>query len=349
MSSISIIVPCRNERACISAFLDGILRQDLSGFDWEAIIADGQSSDGTDAIIEQYCARDPHFRLIENPGRIVSTGLNLAIQAARGEIILRMDVHTAYATDYVRQCVACLGQTGADCAGGPWRARGEGYLSSAIASAFQSPFSAGGARSHNLSYEGLVDTVYLGCWRRSNLLSLGMFDEALARNQDDELNLRIIRRGGKIWQDPRIVSWYCPRASLRSLFRQYHQYGFWKVAVIRKHHRPASIRHLVPGSFVAVMCGLLFTALLAQITGQAGVARIATVAWSALAGLYAACLLFASLIVGSGTNWRFIPVLPLVFACFQVGYGSGFLRGVWHWRRQGNTARPADSLTALTR
>src|SRR5262249_41370233 len=187
---------------------------------------------------------------IDNPERIVSTGLNAAIRAAHGDIIVRMDVHTEYASDYVRQCVEVLEETGADNVGGPWIARGETYTARAVAAAFRSPFAVGNARGHDPFYEGPLDTVYLGCWRRDLLLRNQEFDEELVRNQDDEHNLRLTVAGGVVWQSPRIKSWYCPRSSLAGLFRQYFQYGYWKVRVIQKHGRSASLRHIVPVFFV---------------------------------------------------------------------------------------------------
>src|SRR5262249_53760198 len=156
-----------------------------------------------------------------------------AIRAAQGSIIIRMDVHTEYASDYIRQCLAVLQETGADNVGGPWVAKGNGLVSSAIAAAFQSPFAVGGARGHDFHYEGAIDTVYLGCWPREVFDRIGLFDEEFVRNQDDEFNLRLARAGGKIWQSPRIKSWYRPRGSLKALWRQYVQYGYWKVRVIQ--------------------------------------------------------------------------------------------------------------------
>src|SRR5205823_12095039 len=142
-------------------------------------------------------------------------------------------------------CVQLLSETAADNVGGPWIAKGEGRIGKAIAAAFQSSFANGCARGHDPNHSGLVDTVYLGCWRREIFDRIGFFDEELVRNQDDEFNLRLSRAGGLIWQSPRIKSWYHPRASLRSLWRQYAQYGYWKVRVIQKHGLPASMRHVV--------------------------------------------------------------------------------------------------------
>jgi uncharacterized protein YqgV (UPF0045/DUF77 family) len=258
-------------------------------------------------------------RVLDNPGRIVSTGLNAAIRAARGEVLVRMDAHTTYAPDYVRQCLAVLEESGADNVGGPMQTRAETYMERAIRAVFHSPFAVGGAGSHQPSYEGYVDTVIYGCWRKKAFETVGYFDEELVRNQDDEHNLRITRAGGKIYQSPRIRSWYHVRGSLTALFRQYMQYGYWKVPVIRKHKTPASIRHLVPGTFVGCVCLLLILGLFwsPALWGTA-----------ALVLLYSTAVLAASLVIAARTQWRLLPVLPAVLGCFHIGYGYGFLRGV---------------------
>src|ERR1043166_4540670 len=209
-------------------------------------------------------------RIIDNPGFIVSKGLNAAIRAARGEIIIRIDAHTEYAPDYVRSCVATLEATGADNVGGPARTKAHAFIEKAVAAAYHSPFAVGGAKFHNVEYEGFVDTVTYGCWPRGTFEKFGLFDEELARNQDDEHNLRIARGGGKIYQSPKIKSWYRPRGSLMALFRQYMQYGYWKVRVIEKHKLPASPRHLVPGAFVLTLMLLSLTSVLCHLSSVFG-------------------------------------------------------------------------------
>src|SRR5262249_1054067 len=149
---------------------------------------------------------DPRLHIVENPGCIVSTGLNTAIEASKGGVIVRMDAHTQFAPDYLRQCIMVLKETHADNVGGPWVAKGTGTVSRSIAVAFQSSFSTGGARVRDADYTGLIDTVYLGCWPRTVFDRIGLFDEELVRNQDDEFNLRLTRASGKIWQSPRIKS-----------------------------------------------------------------------------------------------------------------------------------------------
>ena len=347
---ISLIIPCRNESGHIREFLDSLLDQDLApGWEVEVLIADGMSDDGTREVLRQYARSAPHLRVIDNPGRIVSTGLNAAIGAATGDIIIRMDAHTAYARNYIRECVAVLEESGADNVGGPWIAKGQGVVGKAIAAAFRLPFCTGGGKAHDPGYEGEVDTVYLGCWRRSVFDRVGLFDPALVRNQDDELNFRLRRRGGRIWQSPRIQSSYAPRASITALFRQYAQYGYWKVAVIRKHRALASWRHLVPALFVS---GIVLSALLAAVAALWGEFALAAVIGGALGAA-----LLAHLLASLASALRFadsldLPValiLPGVIAVYHVAYGLGFLAAALAPAARSPEGPPSRFFTALTR
>ena len=318
---VSVIVPCRNEKRHIEACVRSILAQESPAGGFEVIVADGMSDDGTRVILERLKAEDSRLRVIDNAGRIVSCGLNAAIQAAQGKIIIRMDAHTKYARDYIRQSVQVLEETGADKVGGPWVAKGEGFISRAVAAAFQSPFAAGGARGHDPAYEGAVDLVYLGCWRREVFDRVGLFDEGLVRNQDDEFDFRLKLAGGSIWQSPRIQSSYTPRGSLGKLFKQYMQYGYWKLRVLQKHKMPASLRHLVPGIFVL---------LLLTLPPASFIWPHAALIWFGLAGVYSVCNLVASSLTAAQHGWEFFFVLPLVFACYHIGYGVGFVHGAWN-------------------
>jgi GT2 family glycosyltransferase len=192
-------------------------------------------------------------------------------------------------------------------------------LQKAIAIAHHSRFSVGGARWHDVDYEGPADTVFGGFYRREVFQQIGLFDETLVRNQDDEFNLRLTRAGGRIWQSPRIKSWYHPRASLAALFRQYMQYGYWKIRVVQKHGKPASVRHLVPGSFVFCLLSLPLIAVFSP---------LALWVWTGMVVQYAGCNLFASTATAARQGWKFLPVLPAVFACYHFGYGFGFLYGL---------------------
>jgi glycosyltransferase involved in cell wall biosynthesis len=316
---VSIIVPCRNEVNCIATTLESIMSQEPVEGDFEVIVADGMSDDGTREVLKELMATDARLTMVDNPETIVSTGLNRAIQLAQGKIIIRMDAHTTYARDYVRRCVEVLRETHADNVGGPWVARGKGMIGRAIAAAFGSRFAVGGARSHNPKYEGPVDSVYLGCWPREAFERFGLFDEDMVRNQDDELNLRITRGGGKIWQSPRIKCFYDSRSSLGELFRQYLQYGYWKARILRKHRVPASLRHLVPGVFILALAFLPILSLQFAIFWWL---------WAGLVSSYTAGLLLASLLTASKHGADFLVYLPRVFMCFHFGYGLGFLKGI---------------------
>jgi glycosyltransferase involved in cell wall biosynthesis len=332
---VSIVIACRNEASVIQPFLESVLLQDTTGHEVEIIVADGESDDGTAELVLRYSDKDSRIRVIRNVGKIVSTGLNAAIRAARGEVIIRMDAHTEYAADYMQRCIETLTRTGAWNVGGPARTKASGFVGRAIAAAYHSRFSTGGARFHDETYEGSVDTVTYGCWWKSTLERVGLFDESLVRNQDDELNLRIIRAGGVIWQSPSIVSWYQPRNSLRSLFRQYFQYGYWKVAVIRKHKVPASWRHLVPGAFVMLNAALLVMLLVALVMESRALLRASETGFAAVVVAYGAGVLTATMSAARAAGFASTLILPLVFAIYHVSYGLGFIVGL------GDTSRGA--------
>ena len=316
---VTVIMPVRNEFGAIRTSLLSILAQDYPKSALEILVVDGDSDDGTPDIVRELVAEHPQVRWVNNPGRIVATALNLGIQSARGEIMARMDAHTEYALDYVTQCVALLLQTEADNVGGPWVARGTTRFTRAVAAAFQSPIGSGGARAHNPSYEGWVDTVYLGCWRKDLFQRVGGFAEDMIRNQDDEHNLRLIRVGSRIWQSPRVRSWYQPRECLGELSRQYCQYGYWKIRIMQKHRRPASFRHVVPA--VCLLVGLS----LAIVSPWFPAARSALLA---LLGAHLTLVVLGSVLVASRAGWDLVPLLPVVFYCFHLSYGYGSIRGV---------------------
>jgi len=332
------VIPCRNERASIESCVRSVLGQQAVSGGYEVIVADGMSDDGTRDILAKLAAEDGRLRVLDNPERITARGMNLGIAHARGRYIAIMGAHNRYAPDYLSASLRVMEETGADNVGGSMICRGETWLQKAIAAAHHSRFSVGGARWHDASYEGPADTVFGGFYRRDVFDRIGVFDEALLRNQDDELNLRLTVAGGTIWHSPAIRSSYCPRGSLRHLFRQYLQYGFWKVLVIKKHRRPASPRQLVPGAFVLCLLGLSAGALFYTPLFYV---------WSALVTLYGGANLGASIVTAARAGWRYLPVLPAVFACYHFGYGIGFLLGIIHFLVL--RTPPSAAFTQLTR
>ncbi len=335
---VSVIVPCRNERGYIERFCASVWHQKLpEGWQLQLVVADGESDDGTREILQRLAESEPRLVCIANPGRIVSTGLNAALACTQGQVVVRMDVHTEYADDYVAQCIAVLAQTGADNVGGPWRAvpdAGARPAQRAVAAAFQSRWVAGGALSRKLDHDGWVDTVYLGAWPRATFERFGHFDEGLVRNQDDEHNLRIVRGGGRVWQSSHIRSTYRPRSSLSQVFRQYLQYGYWKPFVMKKHGQAASVRHLIPGLFV----------LMLALTGGAMLLGLGSEPLKAMLGIYALGVLAMTVaVLRDTTREHALPLaamlqVPAVIAAYHYGYGIGSLVGWWH-ALQGAPAR----------
>ncbi|MBI5303630.1 MAG: glycosyltransferase family 2 protein [Chloroflexi bacterium] len=317
-SQVTVILPIRNEARYIARTLESLLTQDYSQEKIEILVVDGMSGDGTRQIVTEFEQRDSRIRLLDNSQQIVPAAMNKGIRAARGTIVIRVDGHTVIAQDYVRRCVVQLATTGADNVGGPMRAESDTWIGNAIVLATSSPFGVGGARFHYAETPGWVDTVYMGAYRREVFDRIGLFDEELVRNQDDELNFRLIQAGGKIWLDPQIRSTYYSRSTLRGLWKQYFEYGFWKVRVIQKHRRPASWRHLVPATFVLA----LFVSTLASIFVQS------PIPFPAVACPYVLASLFISLTIAAREGWRYAPILPLAFATMHVAYGVGFLAGI---------------------
>ncbi len=324
---VTLILPIRNEARYIAQCLDAVVAQDYPRDKIEILVVDGMSHDGTRDVVAQFSARDARIRLIDNPERIVPTALNRGIRVARGDVIIRVDGHAVIAPDYVRRCIDDLAVVDADCVGGAISTVGQTWIARAIAIAQSSPFGVGSAVFRYARQAQFVDTLAFGAYRREVFERLGLFDEELVRNQDDEFNFRLTRAGGKIWLDPQIHSTYFSRATLRGLWKQYFEYGFWKVRVIQKHRQPASWRHLVPVTFVlALGLSLSASVVLQSILWFAGV-----ILPYALASLGSA----AWLSLRNGV--RYFPVLPLAFATMHLAYGLGFLAGLL--RFAGNASR----------
>jgi cellulose synthase/poly-beta-1,6-N-acetylglucosamine synthase-like glycosyltransferase len=336
---VSLLMPVRNEASFIERSLGAVLTQDYPRDRIEVIVADGLSTDSTREIIDALAKEHPNLRVIDNPGMIVATGLNAALGVARGEVVIRVDGHTVIAPDYCRQCVEALRQTGADNVGGRMSAVSDGVFGRAVALATSSRFGIGDARFHYSDREELVDTVYLGAWRRDVFQRVGMFDEEMVRNQDDEFNYRLRAAGGKILLNPRIKSEYYNRANAFSLWRQYFQYGYWKVRVLQKHPRQMAARQFVPPLFVTTLFFLCVTSPFFI----AGRLLLATAAIS-----YSGLSLGASILAARRNNWRLLPVLPIVFAIIHFAYGSGFLLGLarfWNrWRDHGSRSSQSTLL-----
>lgn len=254
---VSVIMPVLNEKFYIKNCLESLLTQDYPKEYLEIILVDGNSTDGTTEILNEYAEKYDFIKVIENPKKTVQFALNLGIKNSTGTYIVRMDAHADYEKDYISKCVEYLIKTGADNVGGPTVAKGKFETQKIIAAAYKSPFALGGSKHYDENFEGYADTVAWGAFKKQTLVDIGMYDERLPRSEDEDLNLRIVKNGGKIYITPEIKSVYYPKNSFEDLFKQYYNYGLWKVAVMKKHKRPTRLAHLAPMLFVAFLA-LLF-------------------------------------------------------------------------------------------
>jgi glycosyltransferase involved in cell wall biosynthesis len=329
---VSVIVPCRNEAGWIAPCLESILSNDYPTDRLEVLVVDGMSDDGTRPIVAQFTARYSFARLIDNPKKITPTALNIGIAAAQGAVVMRMDAHVEYPPDYISTLVDHLEQSGADNVGGVCLTcpASDTAMARAIAAAMSHRLGVGNSHFRIGSAKPRwVDTVPFGCYRREVFDRIGVFDEELARNQDDEFNLRLIRRGGRILLVPEVVLKYYARDSLARLWRMYFQYGYFKPLVIRKIGRVMTVRQVMPSLFVAAL--VVF-----------GIAAVCSkLAMGALALLVGAYLLAIALVASAALKRQGLATASCLFAVFPTlhfAYGVGFLKGALHFlilRRRG--------------
>jgi glycosyltransferase involved in cell wall biosynthesis len=334
---VSIVMPCRNEAAYIGPCLDSVLATDYPLDRVEVLVADGRSDDGTREIVERCAAQHPCVRVLDNPARITPAALNAAIRAATGDVIIRMDAHGIYPRDYVPRLVDALLETGADNVGGVVATlpADDSPTARAIALAFSHPLGVGNAYFRiGVAARRWVDTVPFGCFRRELFDRIGMFDEEMVRNQDDEFNLRVIGLGGRILLLPEVVCSYYARRSLGAVGRMFYQYGYFKPLVVRKVERIMT-RQLVPPLFVL------------SLVATAALGIWVTAAWQALAGIagaYAALVLTGAAFAIRKHGVRCAAALAAVFSVMHVSYGVGYLRGILdHWlpfRRRARRTTP---------
>ena len=317
--SVSVVIPMYNEEGHIVRCLDSILANDYPKDKLEVLVVDGMSQDRSRELVQVYARRSPLVRLLDNPKRNQAPALNIGIGEAKGEIIVRMDAHTLYAPDYIRQCVHLLQTTGADNVGGVQRSVGVGYVSSAIAVAITSPFGVGDALFRFTDKPAWTDTVYLGAWTKSTLEDLGGFAEMGGVNEDYELNYRLRKRGGRILVSPKIRCRYFVRSSLPKLTRQYFRYGYWRVRTLVAHPDSLRWRQLAaPG-----LCACLLLSML--------MLPFNIIVGMMCPGLYFFASVLASVVVASKRGWKYLPMLPALFACMHLSWGTGFWAGVAKW------------------
>lgn len=313
--SVSIVLPVLDEIEDIDACLESLLGQKYDG-ELEVVVADGGSTDGTRERLAEWAGRDRRLRVLDNPRGRQSYGLNLAARAAVGKVLVRADAHTTYDPTYVNASVAVLAETAAVAAGGRLRPVGRSSTGRAVAAAMRSPFGIGPARFHHAEGRELVDTVYLGAFRRADFLADGGF-RALPSGaaEDADLYWRWRRQGRAVVVDPAIRSTYRPRETLRAFARQNWRYGAGKAEMLWLNGRLPSWRPLAPLGLVA---GLALGAVLA-VRGRRGALTGVLAGWG---------LVLGAATLTSDAQPAPKPRTALAVAVMHLAYGLGLAYGL---------------------
>ncbi len=324
VQTVSVICPLFNEERFIEKCIKSILEQDYPQDKLEVLFVDGRSTDHTADIVKHYSKQHPFIKLLDNPERVVPYALNKGLAESKGEVVMRIDGHCTYPTNYISELVRYLYELDADNVGGVWNTQPakDTAICYAIALASSHPFGVGGSM-HKIGSSKIIetDTVPFGCYKREVFERTGLFDTELVRNQDDEFNGRLLNLGGKIFLIPQVIINYTARDSIRKMRHMYYQYGLYKPLVNKKLGAPATIRQFFPLLF------LLFLVL----------GGIASIFSPFVLKLYVSILLlylFISLVVGGmgaiRTRSPLVMVLmPYVFLNIHLSYGFGYLRGIF--------------------
>ena len=318
--SVSVIIPVLNEERFLKQSVQAILNQNYSG-QFEIILALGPSKDQTN-VIAQELAQDKRIKLVKNPSGRTASALNNAIKNSNFDIIVRLDGHAIVDSDYIKNAVNTLLESGADNVGGLMKAEGTNAFEKSVAAAMTSKFGVGNAPFHVGGKSGEVDTVYLGTFRKSALERVGYFDESFIRAQDWEMNYRIRKTGGKIWFNPDLVVSYRPRKNILQLAKQYFEYGRWRKQVTKTYPETVSMRYLAPpvtvSGLIAGFVMVLFSKILDINWLQIG--------WLAPL-VYLTVILLAFLSIGSKIGLLSRLYLLLVLPTMHLSWGVGFLKG----------------------
>ena len=320
MPLVSVIVVVRDEEANISGCLAQLVAQDYPADRLEIVVVDGMSTDRTREIAETFATGKVSLRVVANPGMGRAPGLNVAILAARGDLIARVDARTRVGPDYVSRCVETLERTGAENVGGVQRPLGNGdgtLTQEAIRISLAHPLGVGGAHFRLGRKSGYVDTVYLGCFRREVFDRLGLFDaDAPIIGEDADINYRIRKAGGKVYLNSEIIGHYIPRDNYKDFWRMYFSYGAGKAGFLLKHGTLPAPRQLGLALFVGALGVLALAWPLERLSGQL---------FLGLLSAYVLGNLFVSASIAlRAARFSLVPNLALAFACIHFGWAFGF-------------------------
>jgi len=318
----TFILPIFNESPFINKVISSILYQNkINQLDFEILISDGGSTDGTLEIINSLIRNHSNIYLIDNPQKIVSTGFNFALNQAKGDIIIRVDGHSEIPKNYIENCCKLLEKTNADIVGGVIETISSGLIGNAISISQSSGFGVGGVRFRNKDSKkaGYVNTLAFGAHRREIFADIGGYDEEMICNQDDEFNFRAIQAGKKIWMDPTIKTKYYSRSNFLKLFKQYFNYGCYKVRGIQKRGQVFSIRHIIPSIFIVALISTLNIGFFLQLP------------WITFSVVFLYLFFNLSASIYLAASLGLIPLISFAFLILHFGYGIGFIVGLFRF------------------
>ena len=315
---LSVIVPIYNEERYIEACVASLLAQDFPQEEMELLLVDGASTDRTPELLEKLAREHPSvIRVLQNPKRIQSAAMNLGAKAARGTYLIRVDAHADYPPNYFSRCVSLMEETGAQNVGCIWNTQGKTPKAQMIAMMLTSPFGVGGAAFRTGGKSGWVDTVPFGTFRKDYYESIGGFDERLARSEDNEINYRIRKNGGKIYMtDEMAVTYYC-RETVSALGRMAFANGKWNVIAAKLCPGSMSLKYFVPLAFVLSLIVMPFLCLLHPVFCWLFAAELV---------LYLGLSLYFAL--QKTHEVKKLLRLWLLFPAFHIPYGLGSLAGL---------------------
>lgn len=320
--SVTVIIATYNEEKYIKKCIDSIINQNYPQELIEILVVDGMSKDDTITIVREMMNAYRNIKILQNPKSITPISFNIGIKNSKADVIIILGGHSFIDKNFIKNNVRNLYEKDADCSGGTIETINDSELGEDISAAMSCPFGVGNALFRYSKEETYVDTVAFGAYKRTTLNKIGYFDEEFVRNQDDEINLRLTEAGGKILLSPDIKSWYYSRSSFRRLWKQYYQYGFWKVRVIQKHKKPASLRHLVPITFVMSIIFLGIGSIISKYFLYLLFVEMS---------LYAILDICFSTKLSRGKKFKSIATLFIIFPILHLSYGLGFLAGIFNF------------------
>lgn len=331
LPGVSVFLPVLNEERDLALAVERILEQEYAG-PYEVVLAVGPSEDRTMEIATELASRDQRITVVDNPTGATPAGLNIAVKAAKHDILVRVDGHSAIPDHYVANCVRVIEESGASNVGGMMIPRGTTPFSDAVARAMASSLGIGAAAIHTGGKPGPSETVYLGAFRRAALEDVDGFDERFVRAQDWELNYRLRKAGHTVWFDPSLRVGYHPRRSMKALAKQFFRTGRWRRHVIKIYPETAGLRYLAPPTavlglvvgIVAGTIGLVGGGFHLPLTEDAGAWAWLNLGWLAPI-VYALLVSIGSFAVGRKLSLRAKLWLPIVIATMHLSWGSGFL------------------------